>query len=217
MRPTVERRNREERSFVDDELDQTLRVVHAARLAWHEFDQLVSAPVDRVGRVAARRELVDARRQVRQVLTDHAQRVGLVGRQIVDHTALAHVDLRTSEVFFRDVVAEGGLHDGGTTGEHLTVGHHHTPVRETGVQRGDPGRRAEHRGHDGRRAQQLDIDVREAVGVGQIRTAERLEAAHCRRRLEEADRAAATRAPVRRRSARRRDRRANRSPSRRAR
>ncbi|CAB4776371.1 unannotated protein [freshwater metagenome] len=98
---------------------------------------------------------------------------------VVHHTALAGVDLRTPEVLFRDVDTEGRFDHGWATGEHLRgVLDHHVPVGERCVECTEPGRSTEHHRRDGDDVEQRNVGVRETVGVGEIRPAERLDTAH---------------------------------------
>ena len=196
--PAVQRGDREERALVDDELDEPLGVVHPARLAGHERRQRLVATVDRIGRLAARRHLVDARRQVREELADHRDRLLLGAGEVVDDAAHPGVDLRAAELLLGDVDPERRLDDRRAAREHLGVVDHHVPVGEVGVQRTDAGGRAHHGRHDRHRVQQRHVDVGEAVGVraGTCGRSPR-SCARCRRRRRAAGRtAAATRAPA---------------------
>ena len=91
------------------------------------------------------------------------------------------------------------LTTGGPPGKTWRCRDHHVPVGQRRVQRADAGGRAEHRRHHRHGAQQLDVDVSEAVAVGQVGAARASRScARCRRRRRAGGRtAAATPGPAR--------------------
>ena len=187
-RPSVTRRDLEERAVVDDQLDQPVGVVRAPWILGHEVEQLVRLVVDRVVRLVQRRQLVHARRQVRQEVADHLDRLWLGRRVVVDDAADDRVHLRPTELLLGDVEAERRLDHRRPAGEHLGALDHHVPVGQVGVQRADPRRCAEDRRHHRDGVHQQDLGIGEAVAVGQVGAADLLEAAHAAAcRVEQAD------------------------------
>ena len=175
----VERGDLEERALVDHGADDPSRVERSPRVAVDGVGEGLVTAVGRVGGLAARRHLVDGRGQVRQEAADLVEGVVLVLGEVVDDAALADVDVRAAELLLRDLGARRRPDDGRTAREDLGVAlRHHVEVGQHGVQRGQPGDRAEHRRGDRHRVQQLDVDVRPTVAVGQVGAPERLEAAH---------------------------------------
>ena len=76
---------------------------------------------------------------------------------------------RAAEILLGDVVAERGLDHRRAAGEDVPgLAHHHVPVGDAHLHRGQPGDRAHHRGHDRDEVEQVGLDGGERVAVGQV-------------------------------------------------
>ena len=122
----------EDRAAVEDQLEHPAHVVVAARVARHDRQQLLLAPVGRVGRRQRRRRLPDRRRQVGQEAADLRERVLLVARLVVDGAG-AGLQPRAAELLLVGRLAHRGGHQRrpgdeqlrGAADDHAEVAHHH--------------------------------------------------------------------------------------------
>lgn len=178
-RAAVEGGDLEERAAVGDVLDQLEGVKRPAPLARHQRQQRLLGASRTVRRVAARRHLVHAARQVAQPTADLAEGVGLGLGKIVDAAADADVDVIAAQLLLGDVVAQRRLHHRRPAGEDLAhAAHHHREVRQRCLDRRQSRDRAQYGRHDRHGLQQPNVVLAPAVAVGQIGAAQRLEAAH---------------------------------------
>ena len=179
--PAVERGDLEERAFVDDELDEALGVVHPARVARHERrQQLVVAPVDRVGR---RRRAAPARRRSTAGTTGTGGSAPNASSSVAARLSTTpldpSVDLRAAELLLGDVVAERRLDDRRAAREHLACRRTITFQWARQVcSAAMPAAAPSTADTTGTVFSSVHVDVREAVAVGQVGAAELLEAAH---------------------------------------
>jgi len=95
-RPAEVAADLEERVAVDDQPHELPRVVAALSVPRHDRQQRLLAPHGIVARLAARRDLPDVRRQVREEAADLRERVVLALGLVVDD-AVPRVDVRATE------------------------------------------------------------------------------------------------------------------------
>ena len=152
------------------------------------LQQRLVAALRIVGRLAARRELVDRRRQVREEAPNPRERF-CFGRDLVVDRAVAGVDRAAAERLLVDLLAEPG-HDRRTGDEQLRRAlHHHAVVTRDDAGRAETGDRAETARHD-RNRRQIGDDVLPSRVERHERTPFRLERLHrtaAARAVDEAD------------------------------
>src|SRR5690606_5471410 len=112
----------EERVPVDDLGHRVAHPVRAATVLRDDVQDRVAGPVYGVGAIAARRELPDVLRQVPQDGADLADRLVLVGDQVVDRSRHRGVHRGAAELVLVDLLAQRTPYDRGAAGEHDAAG-----------------------------------------------------------------------------------------------
>jgi len=98
-----------------------------------------------------------------------AERILFRLRDIVGDAAALGVHVGAAEFLLGDLQAQGRLHHRRTAGEQLRgAADYDVAVRHAGVDRRQPGHRAEHRGHHRYRLQQGHVDRAPDVPVRQV-------------------------------------------------
>ncbi len=138
-RAAVERRDLEERALVDDRLDDAPHLVGLARVVRDRLEEPRIAPLRIVAARAARRQVVDRRREVREKAPRALERLFLAVDGVVDGAGL-ELDLPAAELVLGELLAQALDHRRPGDEERGEVLHHDRVVRG-GEVRGAEARR----------------------------------------------------------------------------
>ena len=176
----------EEAVAIDHRFDDRSHFVDLARIARHDVEQELLAPLRVVVGGDDRRQLVDVRRQIRQKARGPLERFGFTRDFVVDR-AVARVDAARAEFFLRHVAELRPVHQRGTGDHHLRgVLHDQRVVRRRHARGADAGDRSQCERHRRRYRQVRDDrfptgdlrDVRAARGLDRLHRTAAAHAVH---------------------------------------
>ena len=174
----VERRDFEEGTSIDDGFDDLVGIVCTAPVARDDGEQALVTAAGVIGGHEAGCGLPDVRGEIAEEAANHGEGIAFRFSEVIDDATLVDVDLFAAEILLRDVVAEGGLDDGGAAREELAHSFDHdVEVTEASIDGGETGNGAEDGGDDRDDVEQLHVRGGHEVAVGEVGAAHLFEGA----------------------------------------